>query len=97
MNCHQVTQALKELNGIKTDTALAELLGVERQHIQRYKNRKTTDIQTTIIKLLLDRLTQAEMNQTEIRRSYQHPSDPQKTWSGYGRKPLWVEELEKQH
>lgn len=25
---------------------------------------------------------------------FQHPDDPSKTWSGRGRKPVWVKELE---
>lgn len=44
----------------------------------------------------LDELLAGKMTRSsgEADAQYAHPSDPSKTWSGRGRRPLWLKELE---
>jgi ribosome-binding protein aMBF1 (putative translation factor) len=56
MESKEIIAELKNRWGVSTDTALAERLGTSKQVINRFKNKKTIDIQAKIIKLLLEEL-----------------------------------------
>ena len=57
-----VTNALMQRWDMSEYTALAERLGVDKQSIGRYKQRKTVDLQTTIIIALLNELEQCKQS-----------------------------------
>ncbi|MFW5443198.1 MAG: hypothetical protein ACKE51_02675, partial [Methylococcaceae bacterium] len=56
MESKEIIAELKNRWGVSTDTALAEKLGTSKQVINRFKKKKTIDIQAKIIKLLLEEL-----------------------------------------
>lgn len=56
MESKKIIAVIKKRWGLSTDTALAEKLGTSKQVINRFKNKKTIDIQAKIIKLLLEEL-----------------------------------------
>ena len=52
----EIITEVKKHWSLSTDTSLAEKLGVSKQVINGFKNKKTIDIQAKIIKLLLEEL-----------------------------------------
>jgi hypothetical protein len=60
MKTQEITEKLIALFGCETDAGLARALGCERQSILRYKQRVTTDLQTTMIELLLKKIEELE-------------------------------------
>ena len=49
----QITKILSDYWGLRNDSELSREIGVERGSIAQYKNRKTIDIQTKIIRLIM--------------------------------------------
>ena len=53
MKTSEITENMIRLFMCESDAGLARLLGCERQSILRYKQRTTTDLQSSMIELLL--------------------------------------------
>ena len=60
MKTQEITKRMIQLFGCETDAGLARVLGCDRQSILRYKQRTTTDLQTSMIELLLKRIEELE-------------------------------------
>lgn len=56
LSAKQIIEHVKALTGDRFDSDLAKRLGVDKQSLPQYKNKKNIDVQQKIICLLLSKL-----------------------------------------
>lgn len=79
-------QALKgNIDDFITDRKQSELLALRQEIDEKVERSGFT----------LDEVLQARSNPKKrvVQPKYRNPANPEQTWSGRGRKPVWVDEL----
>lgn len=76
----QILERLKKLTGARFDNDLAIRLGVSKQSLAQYKNKKTIDIQQKIIHLLLEKIEITESEEViEEEHNSKHQQNNEQT------------------
>tara|TARA_R110002050_G_scaffold111025_2_gene224149 strand:+ start:249 stop:635 length:387 start_codon:yes stop_codon:yes gene_type:complete len=85
------TKKVTELNSKDSDVvAVADAV----RTLAKEKKVTPAEALTAVAKNMRVGLSGARKPRAESADKYRHPQDPQKTWKGFGKRPLWlVEEL----